>query len=112
MSYWLALAITLVLEVPAYAVALRRGCGVALPRGLTAGAVVNLISHPIAFLVVMPRIAPALGYFSALAVVETSVWGLEAGLLWLWLRRDPDLVWLAGLLANAVSLAVGLALIG
>jgi hypothetical protein len=36
---------------------------------------------------------------------------LESALLWLWLRRDLDLVSLAALLANAVSLAVGLWLI-
>jgi hypothetical protein len=111
-SYWLALTATLALEVPAYGVILRRGAGVALPRSLAAGALVNLASHPIAFLLLMPRLVPALGWVPALAVVETAVWVGEAALLWLWLRRDPDLLGLAALLANVVSLAVGLALIG
>jgi hypothetical protein len=38
------------------------------------------------------------------------VWVLEAALLWLWLRRDVDLVGLAALVANTSSLSVGLVL--
>jgi hypothetical protein len=52
-----------------------------------------------------------LGFFAALAVTEAGVWVLESALLWLWVRRDVDLLSLAALLANAISLAVGLWLI-
>jgi hypothetical protein len=111
MGYAAALILTLAIETPAYAGFLRRALDVPARRGLAAGAAVNFVSHPLAFLVVMPRIAPRLGYFPALAVVETGVWILEALLLWAWLRRDIDLVGLAGLLVNALSLGIGLLLI-
>jgi hypothetical protein len=103
MSYAAALGLTLLIEVPTYAGVLR--CG------LTAGAVVNLISHPLAFLIVMPALAQPLGFFPALAVIEAGVWIFESALLRSWLRRDVDLVSLAALLANTLSLAVGLLLI-
>ena len=80
-------------------------------RGLAAGAAVNLVSHPLAFLIVMPALDRPLGFFPALVVVEAGVWVLESALLWLWLHRDLDLLSLAALLANVVSLAVGLSLI-
>jgi hypothetical protein len=111
MPYLGALALTLAIELPAYAGILRRGLNVSVRQGLAAGAAINLVSHPLAFLVVMPRIASTLGFFPALAVVEAGVWILEAGLLWVWLRRDADLIGLAALLANALSLAIGLLLI-
>jgi hypothetical protein len=110
MSYLAALTLTLVIELPAYAGLLRRGLSIPVRQGLAAGAAINLTSHPLAFLVVMPRIAASLGYFPALAVVETGVWILEAGLLCAWLRRDAGLLGLAALLANALSLSIGLLL--
>ena len=111
MSYAAALGLTLLIEMPAYAAVLRRGLGIATRRGLAAGAAVNVISHPLAFLVVMPALARPLGFFPALVVIEAGVWILESALLRWWLRRDIDLVALAALLANLVSLTVGLALI-
>jgi hypothetical protein len=110
-AYVAALGLTLLIEVPVYAVVLRHGLSIGAPRGLRAGAAVNLISHPLAFLIVMPALARPLGFFPALVVIEAGVWILESALLWLWLRRDVDLVSLAALLANGVSLAVGLWLI-
>jgi hypothetical protein len=110
-AYLAALGLTLMIEVPVYASVLRRGLTISSRRGLTAGAAVNLVSHPLAFLVVMPALARPLGFFPALVVIEAGVWVLESALLWLWLRRDLDLLSLAALLANAVSLAVGLWLI-
>jgi hypothetical protein len=94
-----------------YASGLRGGLGIGASRGLTAGAAVNLVSHPLAFLIVMPALARPLGFLAALTVTEAGVWVLETALLWSWLRRDVDLLGLAALLANAVSLAVGLWLI-
>jgi hypothetical protein len=110
-AYLGALALTLLIEIPVYASVLRRGLGIGAPRGLAAGAAVNLVSHPLAFLVVMPVLARPLGFFAALTVIEAGVWVLESALLWSWLRRDVDLVALAALLANAASLTVGLWLI-
>jgi hypothetical protein len=106
-AYLAALGLTLLIEIPVYASVLRSGLSVSARRGLAAGAAVNLISHPLAFLIVMPALARPLGFFAALVVIEAGVWVLESALLWLWLRRDLDLLSLAALLANAVSLAVG-----
>jgi hypothetical protein len=110
-AYVAALGLTLLIEMPVYASVLRCGLTISARRGLGAGAAVNLISHPLAFLIVMPALARPLGFFPALVLIEAGVWVLESALLWLWLRRDLDLLGLAGLLANAVSLAVGLWLI-
>jgi hypothetical protein len=110
-AYVAALGLTLLIEMPVYASVLRGGLGISARRGLAAGAAVNLISHPVAFLIVMPALDRPLGFFAALVLIEASVWVLESTLLWLWLRRDVDLLSLAALLANAVSLAVGLWLI-
>lgn len=109
--YLAALAITLAFEVPVYAASLRRGLRVPVEQGIAAGAIVNLISHPLAFLVFLPRIAPALGYVPAVAAIELAVWIFEAALLSAWLRRDADLLSFAALAANALSLAAGLALL-
>jgi hypothetical protein len=110
-AYLTALALTLLIEVPVYVSVLRHGLNVSAQPGLAAGAAVNLISHPVAFLIVMPALDRPLGFFPALVVIEAGVWVLESLLLWLWLRRDLDLVSLAALLANVASLAVGLGLI-
>jgi hypothetical protein len=110
-SYAAALGLTLLIEMPTYAGVLRCGLSIDTRRGLAAGAAVNLISHPLAFLIVMPALAQPLGFLPALAVIEAGVWILESALVWTWLRRDIDLVNLAALLANTASLAVGLLLI-
>ncbi len=110
-AYVAALGLTLLIEMPVYASVLRSALSIGPRRGLAAGAAVNLISHPVAFLIVMPALARPLGFFPALVLIEASVWVLESALLWLWLRRDLDLLSLAALLANVVSLAVGLWLI-
>jgi hypothetical protein len=111
MPYVAALGLTLAIELPAYGGVLRGVLDIPARRAVLAAAAVNLISHPLAFLVVMPRIARSLGYFPALAVVEMGVVLVESVLLLIWLRRDPDLVALAALLVNALSLGIGLALI-
>jgi hypothetical protein len=110
-AYAAALGLTLLIEVPTYASILHSGLNISTRRGLAAGAAVNLISHPLAFLIVMPALDRPLGFFAALAVTEAGVWIFESALLWLWVRRDVDLLSLAALLANVLSLAVGLLLI-
>lgn len=110
MDYLAALGLTLLLEVPVYAVALRRALGYSTEASAVTGTVINLVSHPVAFLVVMPHIVRPLGFWPALTAVEAGVWILESSLLWLWARRDLDLLAAAALAANALSLAVGLLL--
>jgi hypothetical protein len=109
--YAAALGLTLIIEMPAYAGVLRHGLNIRTRQGLIAGAAVNLVSHPLAFLLVMPALAGPLGFFPALVIIEASVWVLESALLWGWVRRDLDLIGLSALLANVASLAIGLLLI-
>lgn len=108
--YAAALSLTLIIEMPAYAGVLRHGLNIRTRRGLIAGAAVNLVSHPLAFLLAMPALAGPLG-FLALVIIEASVWAFESALLWGWVRRDLDLIGLSALLANVASLALGLLLI-
>jgi hypothetical protein len=106
-AYVGALGLTLLFEMPVYASILRGGVGISAQRGLAAGAAVNLISHPLAFLIVMPALERPLGFLPALIVTEAGVWSLESALLWVWLRHDLDLLSVAALAANVLSLAVG-----
>src|ERR1700744_3835254 len=75
-AYATALGLTLLIEMPAYASVLRCGLNISVRRGLAAGAAVNLISHPVAFLSVMPALDRPLGFFAALAATEAGVWVL------------------------------------
>jgi hypothetical protein len=110
-SYIEALAITLALEVPAYAVGLAGALGSRPRTASIAGVVVNLLSHPLGFLVIAPLTAPVLGPTGSLAIVELFAWTGEAVLLWVWIRRAPTAIAMVSLLANSLSLLAGLALI-
>lgn len=108
----LALAVTVVVETPVYALMLRHGLtSLDARRGATAGVIVNLVSHPLAFLVAMPLVAPMFGFLPALIVVEAGVWALEGLLLWAWRRSDPEWLGLTALVANLLSLSIGLVLV-
>ena len=105
MPYAAALALTLLVELPIYGCALV-AAGLARPRGALLGAVaVNLATHPLAWL--------AIGHLSraypdwAFGGVELLVWWVEAGLWWLWIRRDAGLLLLVALVANTASALAG-----
>jgi hypothetical protein len=100
--YLLALALTLLVEVPVYVVVFRFAGILPGVRGWAAAIAVNLVTHPLVWLVLSAH--P--GWFW---VVEGSVVLVEAGLLWAWVRRDPGLLALTALLANAASAGIGLA---
>ena len=107
-----ALAWTLAIELPLYAVLLGRHP----PRvsrwsgALVGGLAVNAISHPLAFLVAMPLLA-GWPYPLALGVVEAGVLVLEWALLSAW-TRDPWRAALAAGAANVASLSFGLLALG
>lgn len=103
--------ITLALEIPIYAIELRRAYGTSLVSGSGGGLAVNLISHPLAFLAIAPAIYPLLGPTGSLLTVEVIVWLGEAGLVWLWLGSRPATVAVVSLLANSASLLIGLAVL-
>lgn len=115
-SYPQALALTVLIEAPIYVVSLgpvaRAVRGPVLPwhRALMLGILVNLASHPLAFLVVFPLIEQTLDRTAALVIVEVGVLVFEAGLIWL---RVPDMTVavVASSLANVTSLALGALLV-
>jgi len=107
-GYLLALGLTLLIEAPVYAAGLRGLLGVRVPRGIVAGLTVNLITHPLSFLLIVPALQPRIGYWPALAVVEVAVWPAEALMLYAWLRRDLGTLLGLSFVANGLSLGVGL----
>jgi hypothetical protein len=109
-SYLWSLGLTLLIEVPVYAAGLAGLCGVRLVPGAAAGTVVNLITHPIGFLVVLPALQPHTGYWTALALLEVLVWPAEALMLFAWLRRDLRVLLGLSFVANGLSLGIGLLL--
>ena len=104
-GYVAALLLTVAVEAPLYGLALRRWLERPWRRALTAGLLVNLSSHPLAWLALYR--ADTRG----LVVVETFAVLWEAGWLWAWLRREPALLLGTALVANAVSLGLGAAVL-
>ncbi len=109
--YLVALALTLAIEVPVYALGLATTRTVQWRNGGMTGLGVNLLSHPIAFLVAFPLLAPAIGALPALVTVEVGVVYLEAVLVWRGGRADAAPALLVSCVANVASLAIGLAVL-
>jgi hypothetical protein len=109
--YLAALALTLAIEAPLYALGFAVVTGTRWQRGGTTGLRVNLVSHPLAFLVAFPLLAPLLGTMAALVVVEIGVVYLEALLIWRRRESNPIEAVVLSAIANVASLAIGLALI-
>lgn len=108
-GYALALALTLAIEVPLQATVLHRWGAVPWQRAVRAGLIVNLVSHPAAFLVVYPVLHRPLGDTVTILLVEVAVmlgeaWGLSR------LTRQTSAALIAAALANSVSLTVGVLL--
>jgi hypothetical protein len=104
-SFAAALLLTLAIEVPLYVAALT-ALRLARPiRAAVLAAAVNLLTHPVLWLLLAPE--PALG---TLVAAEVVVWAAEAGLLWLALRPRPavPLVAVVSAGANAASILAGL----
>lgn len=118
MPYPAALVLTLVIEIPivlfglwaiGWSVVGRRCWWARIGLGL----VINLITHPLVWLVLRDRYGHGadLGW---LAAAEVTVWWVEAGLIMLACRRvRADAGWAIALsgCANAASLAVGLLIV-
>ena len=99
-GYLLALALTVAVETPLYALALRL-LGDRRPGRYAVAAAVNVSSHPIAWFVAYRGTA---GSF-LLAEVFAVAW--EAGWLWTWLRREQLVLAAVALVTNGLSLALG-----
>ena len=104
MSFPAALLLTLAVEVPLYVAALT---ALLLARPVRAGMLavaVNLVTHPVLWLLLAPRPSPG-----ALVGAEVAVWAVEGVLVWLALRRRPGLPVMAVVSAgaNAASILAG-----
>lgn len=104
-GYAAALLLTVAVETPLYGLALRRWLERPWRQALLAGLLVNASSHPVAWLLLYDADPRRLVAVEAFAVV----W--EAGWLWAWLRREPALLGGLALVANAVSLGLGAAVL-
>jgi hypothetical protein len=112
--YVVALALTLAIETPLYSLGHAVGFGGAAGdwrSGGTTGVRVNLVSHPIAFLIACPILVPLVGALAALVAVEVGVVYLEAVLVWRRRHSDPLGALALSCVANLSSLAIGLALL-
>jgi hypothetical protein len=105
-GYVPALLLTLAVEPPLYAFALRR-LGLPWRRGYPAGLLVNASSHPIAWLLMWAALPHSWRPTGSLAVVEAYAVAWEAALLALWLRRDVAVLIGVSFVVNAVSLGLG-----
>ncbi|MDE3206670.1 MAG: hypothetical protein KGQ66_20880 [Acidobacteriota bacterium] len=102
------LALTEVVEVPLYCLALKRVLLIRALVAAAAGASVNLISYPLFAWALTPSLVHPLGPEAALWCAEIMVWLLETALLYAWQRRAVIDLTLICLLANACSLLAGL----
>ncbi|TYC71192.1 hypothetical protein [Streptomyces sp. CB01881] len=114
MPYPMALALTLLVEVPLYTVALTRAGGIRPARAAAAAVLVNLATHPLLWWFLGHGAARSTGsaaaYWTAFGLGEAAVCAVEAALL----RplagtslRGP-LPWAASGTANAASVLAGL----
>ncbi|MFC5753597.1 hypothetical protein [Actinomadura rugatobispora] len=107
-GYPAALALTLAVELPVYAVALRVLLRARLLPVLAAAVAVNLVTHPLVWWALGAAARSRGGYEIALLPVEIAAWLAEAALLGALLRRPGRACLHAALAANAASLLAGL----
>ena len=105
MPWAFAFALTLLCELPVYALALRRPLG-GLGRALAVGVAVNVATHPLAWALAVGHVLPWL-------VLESAVTAAEAALIFaaaraFGRRRSLHQSCLVALAANALSAGVGL----
>ena len=110
-TYFSSLGLTLLVEVPIYAGALALMLRVRPRWGALAGTGVNIVSHPIGFLIIGPAVRSSVGFTGALVVIETMAVISEWGLLLCWRRRDPAILLAISILANGASFLAGVALL-
>jgi hypothetical protein len=102
--YPLALVITLAVEIPVYLLVFRFAGILAGWRAFAAAVGVNLATHPLAWWLLS-------SHPGWLVPVEAAVVAVEAALLFSLVRREPALLALTALVANAGSLLAGLAVV-
>ena len=104
MPYAAALVLTVVVEVPVYAIVLTWGLGWSPRRAVLGGLAVNVLTHPFAWWLLS---GDGAGYLPRFVLVECGVWVVEAALLCAVARRDFGLLALTALVANSASALAG-----
>lgn len=108
MQWWQAFALTLLVEVPVVMLLLRRHCSPT--RAALLGLLMNCLTHPVLWFGLSAVVLPLGGYLAVTAAAELVVVAVEAGVLWLGLRRrvaGGELLLVAGIV-NISSVLVGL----
>ncbi|MEU8004971.1 hypothetical protein AB0B66_27755 [Catellatospora sp. NPDC049111] len=107
LRYPAALALTLAVEIPVYAAALRWGWAVSWRRAALCALGVNLATHPLLWWLLAPWTGLS-AYPLVVVFAEVVVCGAEAMLLAWWLRRRDLLLAVLAVAANAASVLAGL----
>jgi hypothetical protein len=111
-GYAAALALTLAVELPIYAVAFRRLIGLRSgSAALALAALVNLATHPLVWWTLHAAGGHRETYAISLLGVEVAAWLTEAAIAWMFLRRDAGTLVAIALAANAASFLAGLLLV-
>jgi hypothetical protein len=120
LTYPVALAATLVVEVPVWAMLLHVVVRVPWRRALLIGVGVNLVSHPLFWFVLTPALGALTNEWLAFAAAEAIVVAAEAVMSWWWIRRPRgpgppgsqslDLFLAISLAANLLSVGAGFVL--
>jgi hypothetical protein len=103
MTYGVALALTLAVEVPLYVAGLLALRLAGLARALLVAVAVNLLTHPVLWLVLADGASP-----TRVLVAEGCVCVVEALVIRAVVGRGAPLAFLLAVGANAASFAVGL----
>jgi hypothetical protein len=105
MSQLAALGLTIAVELPWYVLGLAGLRLTSAWRAALLGVGVNLVTHPVLWWMLAPR--PTL---TRLTLAELAVGAVEALLLFIWVRREPALLVVLSIGANATSVLIGVAL--
>jgi hypothetical protein len=105
-AYSTAAAVTLAVEVPVYAVSLAVAGLLPVWRAAALAVLLNLLTHPLLWY------GLSAGGPAWFAPAEVAVVLSEAGVCWLFVRRDAALLLLVSLVANTGSVLAGLAVAG
>ncbi|SEG57963.1 hypothetical protein SAMN05216223_106377 [Actinacidiphila yanglinensis] len=108
MSYPPALALTVAVEVPVYAVTVISASPARFRRTAVAAVMVNLVTHPLLWWF-LSRV-PSHDYWPAFAVAESVVCLVEGALMAWWLRLRGPVPYAASVAANAASVIAGMLL--
>ena len=109
MTWPLAFALTLAIEVPVYVAALSLVGSVRPWRAVVLGVAVNVVSHPLLWFVLVPALRD-LGEPTAILIAELAVLVGEAAALFVSLRQDRWVALPAAVVANGMSFLAGVLL--